>query len=422
MTADPVVREQAPLADRNRVPDPASAPVPRWTYRDWRVPPSRGDTSPDAAQAARRRRAIHRIRHPEAWREYLATLPHYDPDYVYDEGHEYEVEWTTDPDYCADDAYLHWCVFDEEGFLDPPPSEHRALIEAGQNILGDVLEPGRILDEPDYLYPEALGRQAGLRTEGGAVQTKVQPDLAVLPEGWDDGQLPKSRTLHTDDNHPVPDLIVEIASPSTAAWDWGGKRELYKALGVREYLILDAGRPDGGDLPARPARLTLYRLRDGDYVQADGGQDPASSPSSADGVAEVLEPVYSEVCGTSLRLLRPEPEARVCFQWHEPATGRWRDRATDQAAALLASRVEGHAEGRVEGHTEGRVETLLQMLEQVLPESTYPGAVARAAQHWSADGLPADVEVRVLAAAAEPDRWWDHLGLPPDTDPTSPPE
>ena len=80
MTTDTVVREQASPADRDRVPEPASALVPRWTYRDWRVPPSRGDTSPDAAQAARRRRASHRIRHPEAWREYLAALPHYDPD------------------------------------------------------------------------------------------------------------------------------------------------------------------------------------------------------------------------------------------------------------------------------------------------------------------------------------------------------
>lgn len=187
----------------------------------------------------------------------MATLPHYDPDYVYDEGHEYEDEWTTDPDYCWDGNHLHWCVFDEEGFLISPPPEHRALIEAGKDILGDVLEPGRILDEPNYYYPEALERAAGLRTEGGAVQTKAQPDLAVLPKGWDDGQLPKSRTLHADGNHPVPELMVEIASPNTAARDRGGKRELYRALGVREHLILDPGRPDGGDLPARLARLTL---------------------------------------------------------------------------------------------------------------------------------------------------------------------
>lgn len=409
MAKDTVVREQAPSAGRNQPP----ASVPRWTYRDWRVPPSRGDTSPDAAQAARRRRTVHRIRHPEVWREHLAALPHHDPAYIYDEGHEYEVEWTTDPDYCADDAYLHWCVFDEEGFLNPPPSEHRSLIEAGLAVLGDILEADRILDEPDYFYPETLGRAVDLRTEGGAVQTKVQPDLAVLPEGWNDGRLPKSRILRADGSHPVPELIISITSPSTAARDWGGKRELYKTLGVREYLILDPGRPKGGDLPARSARLTLYRLRDGDYVQAAGGQNLA--PSSTDGATEVLEPVFSEVCGTSLHLLRPEPEARVCFQWHDPAAGRWRDRATDHAAALLESRAAGRAAGRAEG----RVEALLQLLERILPESTAPGAVVRAVQHWSMDGLPADAEARVLAAVAEPDHWRDHLGLPPDTDHTS---
>ena len=412
MVTDPVVREQALSAEGSRPPGRGTVPVPRWTHRDWRVPPTRGDTSPDAAQAARRRRAIYRIQRPAAWRAHLATLPHYNPDYVYDEGHEYEDEWTTDPDYCWDGNHLHWCVFDEEGFLTPPPSEHRALIEAGKDVLGDVLEPGRILDEPDYHYPEALGREAGLRTEGGAVQTKVQPDLAVLPEGWDDGQLPKSRVLRVDADHPVPELIVAIASPGTAARDRGGKRELYRALGVREYLILDPGRPDGGDLPARPARLTLYRLRDGDYVRADGGQDPASSPSGTDEAGEGLESVYSEVCGTSLRLLRPEPEARVFFQWREPATGRWRDRGTDQAAALLAS----HAEGRVEG----RVEALLQLLERALPEAAYPGSVARVAQHWAANGLPADVEARMLAIAVEPNRWRDHLRIPADTDQTPP--
>ena len=91
--------------------------------------------------------------------------------------------------------------------------------------------------------------------------------------------------------------------------------------------------------------------------------------------------------------------------------GRWRDRATDQAVALLASR----AEGRVEG----RVEALLELLERVLPEAAYPGAEARVAQHWAANGLSADVEARVVAIAVEPDRWRDHLRIPADTDHTS---
>ena len=64
MVTDPVVREQALPAEGGRPPGRGTGTVPRWTHRDWRVPPTRGDTSPDAAQAARRRRAIHRIQHP----------------------------------------------------------------------------------------------------------------------------------------------------------------------------------------------------------------------------------------------------------------------------------------------------------------------------------------------------------------------
>ena len=109
----------APLR-QDRVLEPT--PVPRWTHRDWRVPPGHGDTTPDGAQAARRRRVIHRILHPDQWRAHLEALPHYDPEYVYDEGHEYEDDWTTDPDYCWDGNHLHWCIFDEEGFLTPTPA------------------------------------------------------------------------------------------------------------------------------------------------------------------------------------------------------------------------------------------------------------------------------------------------------------
>ena len=63
---------------------------------------------------------------------------------------------------------------------------------------------------------------------------------------------------------------------------------------------------------------------------------------------------------------------------------------------------------------------LLQLLERILPEAAYPGVAEQVAQHWSAHGLPADAEARVLAAAAEPDRWRDHLRIPADTGRTSP--
>ena len=400
MTTNTVVREQAPPSDRARVPQPA--PVPRWTHRDWRVPPGRGDTTPDAAQAARRRRVIHRILHPDKWRAHLKSLPHYDPEYVYDEGHEYEDDWTTDPDYCWDGNHLHWRIFDEEGFLMPVPRDHAYLIGNVQEALCGALDTGHdtVLNEPDYHFPEELGRVAGLRTESGAIQTKVQPDVVVLPPGWHDGRLPKSRVLRVDADHPVPTLVVEVVSASTAGRDREGKRALYEALGVREYLLLDPG----GEDQSRPPGLVLYRLQDGVYARVPGG-DPGPS---AEGGALVLTPVFSEVCDTALRLVRPASGARLVCQWRDPGTGRWRDHDTDQATALLESRVEG------------RVEALLQLLERILPEAAYPGAAAQVAQHWSAHGLPTDAEARVLAAAAESDRWRDHLGVPAGTDRTPP--
>ncbi|MCY3657517.1 MAG: Uma2 family endonuclease [Caldilineaceae bacterium] len=407
MTTDMVVREQAP-PDRDRVLEPA--PVPRWTYRDWRVPPGHGDTTPDAAQAARRRRVIHRILHPDQWHAHLEALPHYDPEYVYDEGHEYEDDWTTDPDYCWDGNHLHWRIFDEEGFLMPIPRDHAYLIGNVQEALCGALDTDRdtVLNEPDYHFPEELGRIAGLRTESGAIQTKVQPDVVVLPPGWHDGQLPKSRVLHVDADHPVPTLVVEVVSASTAGRDREGKRALYEALGVHEYLLLDPG----GEDQSRPPGLVLDRLQDGVYARVPGGNPDLS----VEGDALVLTPVFSEACDTVLRLVRPASDARLVCQWRDPGTGRWRDHDTDQATALLESRVEGRAEGRVEG----RVEALLRLLERVLPESAYPGAAEQVAQHWAAHSLPVDAEARVLAAAAEPDRWRDHLRIPANTDRTSP--
>ena len=58
---------------------------------DWRVPPSTGDTDPDTARRARRMRTRWRLANPDEWKAHLEGLPHFDPEYAYDEGHEYEV-------------------------------------------------------------------------------------------------------------------------------------------------------------------------------------------------------------------------------------------------------------------------------------------------------------------------------------------
>jgi Uma2 family endonuclease len=57
---------------------------------------------------------------------------------------------------------------------------------------------------------------------------------------------------------PVPDLIVEVLSPSTEARDRGVKFADYGSHGVREYWIIDAVAET----------LEVYRLKDGGYADA----------------------------------------------------------------------------------------------------------------------------------------------------------
>lgn len=60
--------------------------------------------------------------------------------------------------------------------------------------------------------------------------TVVQPDLTVIGE-------PKIITNLSCEG--VPDLIVEVLSPSTAKKDKGVKKRLYERAGVKEYWIVD---------------------------------------------------------------------------------------------------------------------------------------------------------------------------------------
>ena len=57
----------------------------------------------------------------------------------------------------------------------------------------------------------------------------------------------------------VPDLIVEILSPSTAKHDRGRKKNLYERCGVKEYWIVDIEK----------RFIEVYRLMDGKYTLHD---------------------------------------------------------------------------------------------------------------------------------------------------------
>jgi len=82
-----------------------------------------------------------------------------------------------------------------------------------------------------------------------------EPDISFWPKEV-------SRAFAPDQlQFPVPALVVEVISPSTASFDRGVKFDDYAAHGVREYWIVDAD--------ART--VEQYKLRDGRFerVEAD---------------------------------------------------------------------------------------------------------------------------------------------------------
>jgi Uma2 family endonuclease len=80
-------------------------------------------------------------------------------------------------------------------------------------------------------------------------QSAYQPDLVVVCD-------PAKVTQRGIEG--VPDLVVEILSPSTAGKDVTRKRWTYEAAGVPEYLIVDPGERVG----------LLLRLEEGRYEEA----------------------------------------------------------------------------------------------------------------------------------------------------------
>ena len=94
--------------------------------------------------------------------------------------------------------------------------------------------------------------------------------------------------------HPVPELVIEMLSESTAKSDVRSKWRTYGHLGVREYWLFD---PDGIKLPAP---LAGHRLRAGRY-----------RPIAAD--AAGVSP--SEVLGLGLHVRAGE------LRFRDPATG-----------------------------------------------------------------------------------------------------
>jgi Uma2 family endonuclease len=140
-----------------------------------------------------------------------------------------------------DDGKRHELI-DGEHYVTPAPSwNHQDLVG---NIFGPIW---------NYLRQKPIGRV--VMAPFDVVFSNfdvVEPDLLFVSGA----KLPDVRTAKN--LRGVPDLVVEVGSPSTRRRDERIKLRLYERSGVAEYWVVDP------DLDA----IRVYRLSDGRYGRA----------------------------------------------------------------------------------------------------------------------------------------------------------
>lgn len=91
----------------------------------------------------------------------------------------------------------------------------------------------------EYQHPGVIDYQAsgsGCRIRVPGMQSDRHPDYAVYLTPPPTGKQPWTRW--------VPDLVIEVVSAGGERRDYIEKREEYLRIGVREYWILDAAKPE----------------------------------------------------------------------------------------------------------------------------------------------------------------------------------
>ncbi|MDE0673190.1 MAG: Uma2 family endonuclease [Caldilineaceae bacterium] len=352
------------------------------------------DADPTMTRAAREKRAAWRLEHLDAWFRGLEELDHHDPEYDYDVAHEYEDDWTTDPDYGV--AGVDLCEFDEDGVIIlPDPRAGRIqyrMCDTACDALGNRVE----IETHVHYRPPGAGRGGRRRVK------RVRPDLMVLPSAL---ELPPEEDLDPDDKpdralrlhegDPPPELVLEILSEGGAQRDLDEKLRLYTDLGVVEYLVYDLG---GKRTPGSKVELLVFRLTDGAYRRLD--PDPAMSASNGD-----VDAYWSNVFGTHIRM---QPDRwRPRFQWYDPVQGRWRDRETDEQHRI-------RAQGREEGREEERGAAAISVMREFLESKLAPAHLDRIEAVWRRDGPPTDAFRRIRAVQRTPDAWGSLLRIPDD--------
>ncbi|MCY3659993.1 MAG: Uma2 family endonuclease [Caldilineaceae bacterium] len=351
---------------------------------------------PDMTREVRLARAAWRREHLEEWRRELEALCHFDPEFIYDPGHEYDQEATTDPDYGAEG--VHFLEYDEDGVVSPLEKRAREVQKHGADAASDILAGTGL--EGDYerevrFRPEIVARVNQAVDESHPVQKGVRPDMlvrAVMSAAERERFMP-SGILRLDLGAPVPPLVLEVVSRSWAHRDLNYKKHLYAAAGVSEYLVYDLG---GKRRTGSPRELLMFRLVDGSYRQ-----DP------------IADAYWSAVFNTRVRImpdarereedLRGVPEedrSPPRFQWWDGKQGRWRDRETDREHEQERIGQEREARGEARGEAKMAIAALYRFLPELSRQSLDQIAV-----HWRAHGSPDNVMDRILEVQQNPGAW-----------------
>ena len=148
------------------------------------------------------------------------------------------------------------------------PALNRHLL-ATQNLF-------RLMDI--FVVTKKLGQ---LRTEKAMTvfpRNDFEPDIVFF------GPV-KSTLIDADTlRFPIPDLIVEVVSPSTEARDRGVKYQDYEFHGVREYWVVD---------PVAET-VELYRLSDSAYLPAERQSDGTVASDVLPGFQIPVRAIFDE--------------------------------------------------------------------------------------------------------------------------------
>ena len=221
--------------------------------------------------------------------------------------------------------------------LQPPPAETREEIllypsedgiplESDNHLRGmiNLLEGARDFCE-DHGLPILAGANLFIYYVEGDPKKCVGPDFFVAR---DLSRTPRRRVYKVWIEGKMPELVVELASPSSARVDLRRKKDLYESLGVLEYLVFD-GEGIGWDPPLVAFRRRGQRLEEESVVQPDG------SIAFRSGVL----PLEFRPSGEFLRFFDPQTGAFVPTRKERAATAeRERERADAERERADAER------------------------------------------------------------------------------------